>query len=269
MIDPQDLAFAFQGNLQPLATRSPKYTYVAGVDLGVSRDASAVVCLGIDQKTNRIRLVQTKRWLPTPGNRVDLIEVARWIDELDKTFKLVRVSFDPWQSTALVSLLEQAAQKRRFTDRFPSHPGRRQSDLKYWAIETPATASNLREQASQVVQWFSDRRLDLYDDEHLKRDLQRLRVQETSYGFRLSSPHDEWGHGDSASAFALALQVATKEANKKHVVAGAMQEGKGKTAMDRAWDRFERDKFHEEMCSQITDDGNGEWNQFMSRMGRR
>ena len=46
----------------------------------------------------------------------------------------------------MMGLLEQATRRRTFTARFPAHPGRWQAvDLKFWAVETPATAANLRE----------------------------------------------------------------------------------------------------------------------------
>jgi hypothetical protein len=52
--------------------------------------------------------------------------------------------------------------------------------------------------------------LELYSDPDLKRDIQRMRIEERNYGFRLVSPRDEHGHGDLGSAFALAMLAASE-----------------------------------------------------------
>ena len=64
----------------------------------------------------------------------------------------------------------------------------------------PPAHSNLRDQATLVIEYFQDQRLALYNCPPLKRDLQRLRIEEKSYGVRLTSPRDSEGHGDTFSA---------------------------------------------------------------------
>jgi hypothetical protein len=86
--------------------------------------------------------------------------------------------------------------------------------------EIPPTAANLREQATLIIESFTDRRLQLYDCEPLRRDLLKLRCEEKSYGIRLTSPRDGDGHGDTFSAFSLALLIGHELAGKKRVVAG-------------------------------------------------
>ena len=90
--------------------------------------------------------------------------------------------------------------------------------------EIPPTGANLREQASLTIECFQDKRLQFYSCEPLRRDLNKLRCEEKSYGFRLVSPRDGEGHGDTFSAFALALLVGHELAGKKPVVAGAVTE---------------------------------------------
>jgi hypothetical protein len=51
----------------------------------------------------------------------------------------------------------------------------------------------------------------------------KLRVEERpGGGFRLTSPHDSSGHGDSFSAFALSLLLANEYAVKRPIVAGVI-----------------------------------------------
>jgi hypothetical protein len=74
----------------------------------------------------------------------------------------------------------------------------------------------LRDIASITIESFTDHRIQLFDCEPLRRALQKLRVEERAQGtsFRLVSPRDTEGHGDSFTAFSLALFVA-------HEMAGA------------------------------------------------
>ena len=91
--------------------------------------------------------------------------------------------------------------------------------------EIPPTAANLREQATLIIESLTDRRLLLYDCEPLRRDLLKLRVEEKSYGIRLTSPRDGDGHGDTFSAFSLALLVGHELAGKKRFVVTSMVDG--------------------------------------------
>ena len=61
-----------------------------------------------------------------------------------------------------------------------------------------------------------------YECEPLHRDLHKLRVVEKSYGVRLESPRDGEGHGDTFSAFALALLMAHELAGKAPIVLGTL-----------------------------------------------
>ena len=88
--------------------------------------------------------------------------------------------------------------------------------------ELPATGHNLQRMASRIIESFTDRRVVLYECEDLKRDLLKLRVEEKSYGYRLVSPRDHYGHGDLASAFANALIAADDVANEELVVIGTL-----------------------------------------------
>ena len=121
-----------------------------------------------------------------------------------------------------------------------------------------------------MIEAFADRRLDLYPDPDLKRDINRLRVEERSYGFRLVSPRDEHGHGDLGSAFSFAMLAASEIAGQRAVRVGALRhdEDDGKTPIERALDRFEQRTEGYEAERALLETPDWEWKQFMRRAGR-
>lgn len=213
---PDDIEAAFDDTLQPMTGHESGYSFVAGVDLGLTRDCSAVVTLAIPEGYGKIRLADHKLWRPLPGKKIDLLDVQAYVRHLDGRFGLEHVAFDPWQAEHLAQTLELVSQHR-------SRSQRRRQWAKPWMRSVPPTSSNLRDQASLVIESFTDHRLAFYPCEPLRRDLLKLRCEEKSYGIRLSSPRDEHGHGDSFSAFAVALLVGNELSKKHTVTAGAVQ----------------------------------------------
>lgn len=234
-LTPDDIDAAFFEELQPVETKQPGFLYVTGVDLGLTRDCSAVVTLAVAKGggAGRIRLAQHRLWTPQRGSKISLIEVENYILDLDKTFGLENVAVDPWQAELLCQRLEVDSGHRR-------RNSRRRFWTKPWIQPTPPTSINCREQCSLTIESFQDRRFLFYDCPVLKRDLLRLRIEEKSYGFRLTSPRDGDGHGDTFSAFVLALQVAHQLAGRKRVTAG-IGDGTGRTPLQRELDRLDRE----------------------------
>jgi phage terminase large subunit-like protein len=212
---PSDIEAAFGDGLQPMKGTEQGWLFVGGVDLGLTRDCSAVVVLGVPYggRAGRIRLAHAKLWRPTLGSKVNLTEVERHILDLDAKYGLEFCAFDPWQMEHLAQRLEADTGHRRRNQR-------RHFSRQPWMREIPPTASNLRDQATLVIESFTDHRLQFFPCEPLRRDLLKLRVEEKSYGCRLVSPRDGEGHGDTFSAFALALLVAHELAGRKPVRAG-------------------------------------------------
>ena len=107
------------------------------------------------------------------------------------------------------------------------------------------------------------------------RDLLKLRVEEKSYGCRLVSPRDGDGHGDTFSAFSLALLVAHEIAGKKPFVVGAMLGAKpNESAWEREMQRFayRAEQYQREMkrLSAVgPNDTNDQLRQLMREMGSR
>lgn len=240
-LTPADIAAAFVEGLNPMTGKESGWLFVAGIDLGLTRDCSAVVVLGVPSGglAGKVRLAHTKLWRPTPGKKVDLLDVERHLLELDEQFDLEFCAFDPWQMEHLAQRLDADAGHRKRNQRrhFGTQP---------WMREIPPTAANLRAQATLVIECFQDHRVQLYDCDPLRRDLLKLRVEEKASGttFRLTSPRDGEGHGDTFSAFSNALLIAHEIAGKGPIVLrsmlGSASGSYASTPLQRAMRRFEQ-----------------------------
>lgn len=211
---------AFVPELHPLSSALSGWEYVGGLDLGVSRDASAVCILGVRRgqyEHGRIRLAFTRIWKPARGKKIDLTQIEDTLLDLNQRFRLKALDFDPWEARHMsqrlsatgLAVAQKQIRKHHMTRRVPM-------------VEVPPTGQNLQRIATVLIEAFNDRRLELYEDADLHRDLNRLRVEERPYGFRLVSPHDEHGHGDMGSAFALAMLAAAELAGKKKIRIGVL-----------------------------------------------
>lgn len=215
VLDPADIDAAFDPSLAPMAGKEPGWFFAAGVDLALKRHCAAVVTLAVpnDGRAGRIRLADAKLWRPSPGSKIDLMAIESYILHLDARLGLEFCAFDPWNCELLASRIEADTRRR-------SRNNRRRYAAKPFMREIPPSPVNLREQASLTIEYFGDRRFQLYDYPPLRHDLSQLQATEKSYGVRLTSPEDETGHGDTFSAFALALLVAHELAGKKKVKLG-------------------------------------------------
>lgn len=218
----------------PTSESENGWAYFAGLDLGISRDASALAIVGknvgytqqiyrpaprylsrvqraiaeidglpveYDSKffpgTGRLKLVDLRIWRPGKGVRVSLEEVEKEILALHARYGMF-VAADPWQAA---QMLERLQARQVACDGFAF------------------TGSNLDEMCSATLSAFNDRTLEIYPDNALLADLRRLRVEEKRYGVRLTSPRaragdaDSTAHGDTCTALALALTAAKRFGN--------------------------------------------------------
>jgi len=267
-LTPEDIAAAFQEHLQPMTGREPDHYFVAGLDLGLTRDCSAVVVLAVPKggMAGRIRLAAARLWRPTLGKKIDLMEVERYILDLDQQYGLEFLAADPWQAESMMQRLEVDSGHRRRNQR-------RRWAAQPWVRSVPPTAPNLRAQATLVIESFQDCRCQLFPYEPLRRDLLKLRVEEKSYGCRLVSPHDGEGHGDSFSAFSLALLLAHELAGKKASRVGSLLDALsgGLSPYQRDLRRLERnaEAFQADQAAFLRgEDNQAEFRQLMYRAGR-
>ena len=262
-LTPADINACFIPELQPMTGKQPGWLFVAGADLGLTRDCSAVVVLAVPSggTAGRIRLAHNRLWRPTLGRKIDLREVERHILELDALFGLENVAFDPWQAELLGQRLEaDSNHKRRNSQRrFGSQP---------WMRAIAPTGANLRDQATQVIESFADHRFMFYQCEPLRRDLLKLRVEEKSYGCRLVSPRDGDGHGDTFSSFGLALLIAHELAGKKPMAVSVGGQSDPRSAALRRFDLEAALFEHEQELARQPTDHQAEFRQFMKRTPR-
>lgn len=205
------------------------WSYSAGLDLGVSKDASALVVVGrhighwqprkpterpalnllqrlgmVDAPgydepqadwmpgSGRTKLVACEVWQPSPGQRVSLEEVRIAALGLHKIFNF-SLGYDPSQAILMAEQLQAAGVP---------------------ALPMPFVAENLKGMCQVVLDSFTEKALDLYDNPRLLADLRALRVAEKNYGVRLTSPRGVNGHGDAATALSIALLMAKRHAGQ-------------------------------------------------------
>ncbi|MEX0938536.1 MAG: terminase large subunit [Pirellulales bacterium] len=171
---------------------------IAGLDLGVKNDHSALVVLGGHPTAERYRLVSVQSWKPPrPGGQIDLEKVKEACLEAHRRYRLECIVYDPSQAY----LMAQQLGRQGVT-----------------CMEFAFTPKNLDWMTRTLLEVFANRSIELYDDADLTRDLLRLQVVERMTGFRLQATRDENGHCDRGMAFAMALPyvIAWSKALQEH-----------------------------------------------------
>ncbi|NQT17325.1 MAG: hypothetical protein HQ582_31515 [Planctomycetes bacterium] len=208
----------------------PGWIYVAGLDLGLRHDATALVILGrhagettrraVEKRqypsaieaqlelgylttsepdfeethvpaTGRLKLCGLSIWEPR-GGEICLNDVENAIVTAHERFGLQAVGADAWQAAGLAQRLQG----------------------KGIAVEALAPTSILLQGiAKAVLDVFRGRRLDLYPHTELLADVRAARLVEKSYGVRIESPKNAeggTGHGDTLSALGLAIYLGER-----------------------------------------------------------
>lgn len=172
-----------------LADRRPHYI---GIDIGVKKDHAAAVCLAADSKNHRVQLRHCQTWRPRGNLGVDLQQVRADIIGIARRFNAVAF-YDPHQAQLMAQDIRAAGVQ---------------------CIEVPFTGPALNEMAAKLLQAFTQRRIDLWNDEELIAGLRRLSIVERpNFGVRLVATRDaNVGHCDSAIALSIVLPRALDEA---------------------------------------------------------
>ena len=115
--------------------------FLAGLDLGLKRDHSALVVIGIDTIEGKAVLAQCQSWNPKDyGGTLPVSLVKAACLEAAKTFKLRRIIFDPWQC---LQLAQELADEGIPMTQFNFTPARsRSTPLRESASRVPAFADN-------------------------------------------------------------------------------------------------------------------------------
>lgn len=210
------------------------FAYAAGLDLGISRDASALVVVGksvgrvehvlqeplepepigieaardlgflpsrkkrqetvFHRGTGRLHVARVDVWKPSKGQQVDLEEIEHTIRALHAEFELQVVACDPYQAAYLMQRLRKVGLN---------------------CPDAAQTGMQLQYQAQAVLSAFNDDQIDLYREADLLADLKQLQIAERrAFGFRLVSPRrtETHGtrHGDTATALSLAAWASAR-----------------------------------------------------------
>jgi len=181
----EDILAAIDERLSAAPRRHHDWMCVSGLDLASKRDHAALVTLAVTE--GRIRLVDCRSWAPVEG-RVPLMRVEAAVRRCHETFG-GPILYDPAQAELMAQRLESIGAN---------------------LIEYTMTPRHHAEMASALLQVFTERRVDLYHDEVLLRDLQHLNITERSWGFKIDPPRDDYGHGDRGMAFCIALAGAAE-----------------------------------------------------------
>ena len=108
-LDADDIADCVREDIYPGMLRAGD-RYVAGLDLGVKHDHSALVVLAVNHRTLQFRLVLAQSWKPdNKTGKVDLMAVESAIVSAHQRYKFRKVGYDPFQA----ALMAQRAEARR------------------------------------------------------------------------------------------------------------------------------------------------------------
>jgi hypothetical protein len=190
-LNEDDIDYCLGRHKGPLERPQRGWTYVAGLDLGVSHDHSGLVVVGVDRAGQRIRLAWMRAWEPGgKAHEVDLTDVEATVARVTGLFRLQWVGYDPYEARLMAQRLKAGnVPMREFTF---------------------SSGKNINDMAAAMVQVVTSRVLEAYDDEEgrLRRDFGKMNIVERSYGYKLEAVSDEHGHADVGTALAICLPRA-------------------------------------------------------------
>jgi hypothetical protein len=164
-----------------------------GVDLGLAGHHSAIVALSGSQRERKLRVARVVDIKPP----VRLEFVRDTIVRVARQHKIYGVFMDAWQGIRLSEELR---------------------DMGFVVVAEHQNGAVLTKQAGALLQCFQDELLYLYKGDEggdlLIRDLNRARIVEKSYGHKIESDVDEFGHGDRLSALLQCLPAMLEALGK-------------------------------------------------------
>jgi phage terminase large subunit-like protein len=164
-----------------------------GVDASVKRDATALVAVTFDKKTNCVRLVQHRVFTPTPDDPINFeATVEQTLLDWRKRFLVRQVLFDPFQLVAVAQRLAKA--------HLPIE-------------EFPQTIPNLTACTSNLFDAIQARTLVLYPDAGMRLAVSRAIVTESSRGIKLDKTKQSH-HIDVVVALSMAVLAAVRNAGE-------------------------------------------------------
>lgn len=217
---------------QPANDPEAGWSYVAGLDIGLSRDASALIIVGrhVGYTERRARPVRQRPRSSVVRALLDagLIESSpdepthdTIIHEPTGRYRVAAVNVwrpGPGRKVELEAVEQAIIEAHRKYNLAcvgydPWQAEYLSQRLTKLCIPTEAVQfvpQNLQSMAQTTLETFNERLIDVPDNEDLLADLRKLRIVEKSYGIRLDSPRGPSGHGDTATGLAVALHTAKR-----------------------------------------------------------
>ena len=191
--DELDRAFCLQG---PIKRAEPGWVYVAGLDLGVSKDHAGMVVLGASREERRIKVVRSKGWAPSlsVGDHLEvpIEDVRAACVQAHRDYNIVWFGYDP---AAGGSFFAQDMRRRGIPMKQRNFSGHKEPTL----------------MATSFVQALKEGALQCFDDPEgrLRRDIGKFDIEMLNpTGYRLKAARDETGHADVGTALVICLPVA-------------------------------------------------------------
>lgn len=173
-------------SLRPSGGYVPHFRYVAGLDLGLVKDATALAVM--HREDGRAVLDEIRVWQGTPTRPVEIAEVEAALVDAARRFRSLRLVCDPWQFQGSVQRLRARG--------LLVHP------------YSFGSASVQRLSAS-LFRAITTAQLRVFPDSDLEQEVLSLVVRETAGGWRID--HKSGGFSDRAVALALAVQDVLAE----------------------------------------------------------
>ncbi|MBX9656395.1 hypothetical protein K2Y11_22495 [bacterium] len=187
--DAASIDIAIKPELAPMPRGIPGWAFGYGVDLGISRDHSAIVVVGRHGITGRFQLAAAEVFTPPLTGRVQIGDVEAALVKLRRQFGPGRIYLDPWQGEQLAQNLEKM---RISVDRFTLN------------------GAGWDRICRNTLELFNEGSIGLFPHPMLIEQLRATSVIEKTNG----QLRFEWarspqtGHGDVAMSFTLALLAA-------------------------------------------------------------
>ena len=196
-LDENDINGCFVTDTKEILEPEDGWIYLGGLDLGISRDHSGVVLVGVHQQEQRIKVGWIRDFRPIIESFEGKLEVDGEAVEqaclyLHQNFHVDWFGYDP---AAGGSFMAQRLRKK----------GIPMMEMSF------ASPTNLTHMATAFVQSVRLGKLECYEDEDgiLRRDMAKFTITEKiPTGFKLESVSDEHGHADVGTALVICLPRA-------------------------------------------------------------